>query len=99
MDNQFEWDESKRLSTLEKHKIDFEDAIRIFDDSRAAHLRSDYPHEDRWLIIGELDGRLLTVVWTYRGSTKRIITVRRSRKNEKRKYYTNDTGGSTPEQG
>ena len=28
----FEWDESKRLSNLEKHGIDFKDAIQIFFD-------------------------------------------------------------------
>ncbi|MYG09522.1 MAG: BrnT family toxin [Rhodobacteraceae bacterium] len=27
----FEWDENKRLSNLEKHKIDFNGAIRIFE--------------------------------------------------------------------
>jgi uncharacterized DUF497 family protein len=27
----FEWDESKRQSNLAKHRIDFQDALRIFD--------------------------------------------------------------------
>ena len=99
MQNEFEWDESKRLSTLKKHKIDFEDAIRIFDDRRAAHVPSRYPGEDRWLTIGDIDGLRIMVVWTLRGTTKRIITARRIGKNDRGKYYTNDPGGSAPEQG
>ncbi len=33
MYDSFEWDLQKRLTNLEKHGIDFEDAIRIFKSS------------------------------------------------------------------
>jgi uncharacterized DUF497 family protein len=37
----FEWDESKRQSNLAKHHIDFQDAIRIFEqlNRKARHSR------------------------------------------------------------
>ena len=86
MINPFEWDENKRLSNLEKHKIDFYDAILIFEYPHL-NVPSDYKAEERWITIGELDGRLIMVVWTYRGWIKRIISARKLRTNDKRKYY------------
>ena len=70
MREDFEGDENKRTSNLGKHKIDFNDAIRIFNDRPVVHVPSEYPDEDRWLTIGELSGRKIMVVCTWRGSTE-----------------------------
>lgn len=43
---QFEWDESKRLSNLNKHNIDFEDATLIFEHS-VPHAPSGFRGEER----------------------------------------------------
>ena len=71
----FEWDESKRQATIEKHEIDFVEAITIF---LGPHLvlsgRSDI--EQRLIAVGELDGSVISLVFTMRGDTCRIITAR-----------------------
>jgi Uncharacterized protein conserved in bacteria len=84
----FEWDEKKRASNFLKHGVDFEDAMHIFlgtviqkPDAR------DYKGEDRFIAFGELDGRLLVVIYTLRGSVCRIISARKANGRERRAYY------------
>lgn len=96
---QFEWDEGKRVLTLSKHGIDFEDAIRIFDGRAAVHAPSDRPDEERWVATGMLSRRMVSVVYTFRGDKIRIITARRARENEQRKYHENHPGGCGPPEG
>lgn len=97
--DQFEWDEEKRSSTLVKHGIDFDDAIRIFDGRPAVHAPSDHPDEERWVVTASLNERIVTVVYTFRGDTIRIITARRARKDEERKYHESHPGGRDPPEG
>ncbi len=99
MQEEFEWNVNKRNTNLEKHKLVFEDAIKIFNNTQVEHVPSDYRGEKRRVIIGELDRLMIMVVWTLMGTTKRIITARKLGKNDQGKYYTNDPGGSAPEQG
>ena len=86
---QFEWNKVKRISNLKKHKIDFEDAILIFEHS-ISHIPSRFKGEERWITLGELNGIMILVVWTWRDPKIRIISARRLRENEKRKYQDND---------
>jgi len=83
----FDWDQNKRLKTIEKHRIDFADVITIFN---GPHLiipaRSD--SETRFAAIAEWNGIMVTVFFTKRGNTTRIITARRARKNERILYQT-----------
>ncbi len=83
---QFEWDEAKRLSNLEKHRIDFADAKQLFDGRPVLEAESLYAHEERFLITGMIDDRLVTVIWTRRGDAIRLIPARRSRDGEERAY-------------
>lgn len=83
----FEWDEAKRRSNIVKHGIDFLRPRLIFDGR--PHLDFDSPRrsEKRFLRIAELDGRLITVAWIWRGKeVVRIISARRARDEEKRAY-------------
>src|SRR5688572_15355602 len=89
----FVWDEPKSLANLLKHKIDFDDAIEIFY-GEPAFVRSNRYGEERWIAIGELDGRLIAVVFTRRGNALRIISARRARKNEERTYHQAKLGRS-----
>lgn len=86
---QFEWDENKRLSNLNKHYIDFEDATLIFEHS-VPHAPSGFRGEERWITLGELNGVMIMVVWTWRDPRIRIISARRLREDEKRRYQDND---------
>ena len=80
-----EWDEAKAASNHRKHGIDFDEATEVFY-SESLVRRSDRNKEERWLAIGETESRVVTVVFTWRGHTLRIISARRARKNEKRAY-------------
>jgi uncharacterized DUF497 family protein len=83
----FEWDEAKRLSNIAKHSLDFLRATKLFDGRPHLDLKSPYPAEERHLRVALLDGIYVTVVWTWRGRDNvRIISVRRSRDDEKGGY-------------
>lgn len=84
----FEWDENKRISTLEKHGLDFIDAVKIFDGPTLI-AQSSLDGEARWLAVGIVKGLELAVIYTIRSGNYRIITARRARKNERQKYYEN----------
>ena len=82
----FEWDEQKRLANLEKHGLDFFDVTEVFE---APHIKvpSAYSgEEERFLAIGLLEGRYVTVIFTTRSESIRIISFRRARHEERQKY-------------
>lgn len=85
--NKFEWDENKRRLNIEKHHIDFIDAIAVFNDiNRIEKIEMHESGEERHITIGELDGMVVFVVHALRGKSIRLISARRASKNE-RKYY------------
>ncbi|MBL4807602.1 MAG: BrnT family toxin [Rhodobacteraceae bacterium] len=84
----FEWDESKRLSTLQKHGLDFIDVVDIFEGP-VLTVPSKQNDENRWLAIGISKGLELAVIYTIRNESYRIITARRARRNERKEYYQN----------
>jgi uncharacterized protein len=86
-----EWNEEKAASNRRKHGIDFDEAIEVFYGTSLLR-RSDRKLEERWLAIGETEGRVVTVVFTWRGDTLRIISARRARRNERRAYYQEKMG-------
>ncbi|CAN5276987.1 BrnT family toxin [soil metagenome] len=83
----FEWDEEKRLSNIRKHGIDFADVWRFFESERVIFIdnRFDY-NELRFVSIGILTARILTITYTETDEITRIITARKSTKNEQNKY-------------
>ena len=84
----FEWDEAKRLKNIEKHKIDFVDAVKIFKAfiHTVQDTRADYG-EERFLTVGLLNEVEITVIHTKRGAATRIISARRARVKERNKYH------------
>lgn len=83
------WDENKRLSNLQKHKIDFIGAEEIFDgytitfeDDRISY------GEQRFVTFGMLQGRVVATVHTERDNNIRIISIRKATKYEERNYYS-----------
>lgn len=83
---EFEWSEAKRLAVLHDRRLDFLDGCRLFDGRPICTASSPRGAEERWISIGELDGELIAVVWTRRGAAIRIITMRKARNEEKRRY-------------
>ncbi len=83
----FEWDEVKRRSNIEKHGIDFIRARHVFDGRPRHDVESPRGNEHRILSVGELNGVIVAVAWTRRGEEIiRIISVRRARREEERAY-------------
>jgi uncharacterized protein len=84
---EFEWSEAKRTPSCGAREIDFVRlAHDLFDGRPILTAPSSRDGEDRFVTIGPSDGRLFAVVWTWRGPAVRIITARRARDGEKRRY-------------
>lgn len=83
---EFEFDPAKSASNKEKHGLDFVEAQELWADSRAIDLAVLSFGEPRRLVIGLIGARHWTAVWTPRGQNIRIISVRRSRKDEVQKW-------------
>lgn len=82
----FEWDENKRLTNLAKHKLDFLDARLFFDGRATLTSEANHPIEPRYLTTAIIHEVFYTVVWTWRGDIRRIISFRRARNGEERAY-------------
>ncbi|KAA3604705.1 MAG: BrnT family toxin [Calditrichaeota bacterium] len=82
---EFEWDENKNASNLQKHGIAFEDAAKIFLKRRIENS-SDRANEKRFITIGEINNRVIAVIYTLRENKIRIISARKARKNEEKEY-------------
>lgn len=78
----FEYDSEKSAGNKEKHGIDFIDAQLLWCDSDYIQIPAVTSDEPRFLVIGTIDGKHWSGVITYRGDIVRIISVRRSRKEE-----------------
>jgi len=84
--NIFEWDENKRTLNLEKHGIDFVDAIEIFSDFSRIENESIRDDELRYQTIGIVKDVVLFVVYTHRSGVVRLISARRASKHEREAY-------------
>jgi uncharacterized DUF497 family protein len=77
------YDPAKRAKTLEERGLDFEDAPEVFSGPTvtAPDLRRDYG-EERFITFGALHGREVVLVWTIRGDSRRIISMRHANERE-----------------
>lgn len=78
----FEFHASKSTSNRLKHGIDFEEAQALWNDPLLLEIPAKLEDEPRFLLIGTIDHRRCSTVITYRGNKIRLISVRRSRKEE-----------------
>jgi uncharacterized DUF497 family protein len=89
VDLQFEWDDDKAASNLEKHGVVFEEAVTVFRDPFAL-IFDDEAHsieEQREIIIGHSTrNRLLLVCFTERGEKLRIFSARPATRKERQDY-------------
>jgi len=83
----FEWDEAKDARTMQERGFGFDDASRIFSGHVVSweDNRRDYG-EQRFRAVGETEGDILHVVFTWRGDVMRIISVRRANRKEVRRW-------------
>lgn len=83
----FEWDESKANQNMLKHGISFADTFAVFEDPTAVTVEDFQRGEQRYITIGmDAFGRILVVVYTWRGEKIRIISARKAVRYEVRQY-------------
>ncbi len=79
---EFEFDPRKSASNKQKHGINFREAQALWDDPDSIEIPVQTVDEPRYLVIGIIEGKHWSGIITYRGEKVRIISVRRSRKEE-----------------
>ena len=86
---EFEWDEEKAASNLERHGVSFSEAMTVFGDPLEVTI-PDPDHsvgEARFLSLGLSDsGRLLVVAYTERERKTRFINAREATPKERRDH-------------
>lgn len=83
------WDPEKLKTNIEKHGIRFADAIPALEDPLAVTV-TDYesdPAEERLITLGsDASGRILVVVYAWRGGDIRLISARTANPHERQEY-------------
>ena len=84
----FEWDPAKARSNFTKHGISFSDVEPAFYDQFAISMPDPgASSEERSVLVGmDAIGRVVVVVYTYRGNSIRIISARAATKAERKTY-------------
>lgn len=83
---EFTWDPVKGAENLEKHHVDFAEALTIFGDP----LEVTIPDPDH----SEGEARVLVVSYTEREGTIRIISARVAEPKERRAYESDQESGN-----
>ena len=89
---EFEWDEKKNRRNKNKHGIDFETAMKLWNDKNRIEIQTPFPIENRSILIGKIDKKIWSAIFTFRSNAIRIISVRRARKKEAKLYEQKETG-------
>lgn len=78
----FEFDRHKSKINKKKHGIDFTEAQMLWEDSDRIEIPARTTDEPRFLVIGKIAYKYWSGIITYRSEKIRIISVRRSRREE-----------------
>ena len=78
----FEFDPYKSNINKLKHGIDFYEAQVLWDDPDLIEIPLKTSDEPRFLVIGKISEKYWSGIITFRSIKTRIISVRRSRKEE-----------------
>ena len=93
----FDWDDGNRTKNQEKHEVSigeceqlfFNEPLVIMDDSARSAV------EPRYAAFGRTDeDRLLTIIFTIRGTLLRVISARDMSSKERKFYHDNDDKSS-----
>ena len=85
---EFEWDPVKANANFRKHGVLFPDAVSVLEDELALTVRDPYfEGEERWITVGgDMLGRILVVVYMWRGKRVRFISARLATPRERQNY-------------
>ena len=86
---EFEWDPAKAKTNIRKHRVNFDQATRVFLDPNRIERpdEGDHEGEERWQILGRVEEFVLVVVYTVRWNLIRIISARRAELDEYFEYW------------
>lgn len=79
---EFEFDKRKSEINKNKHGIDFIEAQALWEDKDRIEIPAKTIDEEHYLLIGKISDKCWSAIVTYRSEKVRIISVRRSRKEE-----------------
>ncbi len=84
----FERDDAKAATNLAKHGVPFDYATRVFPDEAVIDFDAsrETDGEARRKAVGQIEGRVYTVVYAQRGDAIRIISTRRANATERKSY-------------
>jgi uncharacterized protein len=84
----FEWDIAKSERTFAQRGFDFSFACRVFESDMYMEAFDDRHSDDepRFVVVGVVDCVFVTLIYTPRESRKRILSARRSTRNERDEY-------------
>jgi len=85
-----EFDPVKARENLRKHRVSFADAEQALRDPGALTIEDpDSSHDERRFITLGMDtlGRILVVIFTWRGKNVRIISARKASRGEMEAYH------------
>ena len=83
---EFEFDEQKSGANKSKHGLDFVEAQELWHDAHALEIPARTEDEPRSMVIGKIEEQHWSAIITQRGEKIRLISVRRSRKEERELY-------------
>ncbi len=84
---EIEWDPKKAKANARTHGVSFADAVMVLSDDLAITIEDPRHSEQRFVTIGsDALGRILVVVYTYRGDRIRLISAREATPNERGRY-------------
>jgi uncharacterized DUF497 family protein len=79
---EFEFDKRKSQINKKKHGIDFIEAQALWNDPDRIEIPAKTIDEARFLVISKISDKHWSAIITYRKEKIRIISARRSRKEE-----------------
>jgi uncharacterized DUF497 family protein len=84
----YEWDPAKGGANFAKHGIRFADAATALEDDYALTMRDPFSgDEERWVTVGmDAIGRVLVIVYAWRGENARLISARLATSREIEQY-------------
>ena len=79
---EFEFDNNKSEENKKRHGIDLVEAQMLWDDPDRIEVPARTIDEPRFIVIARIADKYYSGIITYRGENIRIISVRRSRREE-----------------
>lgn len=86
MPHAIEWDEEKNARNKREKDLSFEDCTGVFADPDGIIASQERQGEVRFKLTGKAKVGLVTVVFTWRGQTRRIISAWPASRQERKAY-------------